>query len=111
MKSLLTVSLTVQEATPILETTLRERAGADSCNVTIEVPGPKPAFFSGDFDLNAPMPLAVLKSIIDRPQDKIHQIKECRAATGWGLKEAKDYVEHIWYTYLNRTNPFKPIQL
>jgi len=42
------------------------------------------------------VPSAVLNKVKGMPDHKIHAIKEVRAATGLGLKIAKDIVDILW---------------
>lgn len=107
MKSLLTVSVNIQEATKLVESVLGERAGADNCQVTIELPQAPTDVSGKDFSLDNPVPQSVLALLLSQPTQKIQQIKECRAVTGWGLKEAKDFVEHIHWKFFQGQAPIK----
>lgn len=103
MKSLLTASVNIQEATDMVQSLLKERSGADNVNVTIDIP----VQMTGEsFSLDKPIPQSVLTSIMANPQNKIGHIKDCRAVTGWGLKESKDYIEHLHYKFFNGARPF-----
>jgi ribosomal protein L7/L12 len=93
----LTVNLTSSEITELAKEQLalqfnRANPGMVSPHdITINAPDRK--FI--DFDLSAPLPLSVAQIIWQNPHNKIAAIKEARAVFGWGLKEAKDYVEHV----------------
>jgi len=93
MKTHLRLELTVEEAADIVRYTQNDKA--DTVEVVI-TQGPKqPIPYSTEY----PAPIQVLRLVIDR-QHIIAAIKEMRDATGWGLKEAKDYVEYLKYEVL-----------
>lgn len=89
------IKLTQKEALNIAADTLREKFAPESISVEMEeTPVPSVAFV-------VPMPnLAVIRQGATRDIsgycNKIIQIKEIRAAFGWGLKEAKDFVEAFY---------------
>ncbi len=61
--------------------------------IKLEVEKP---FTSGpEFSLSAPLPLSVAQIIWKAPHNKIAAINEARTVFGWGLLEAKGYVEHV----------------
>lgn len=102
MHLIATVKLTQAEAADLAREVLIKRLGSNDVTVTVgeeldrfHHPNFKP------FSLNEPVPQICIGLIM--AGEKIGAIKEARAFFGWGLKEAKDYIEHV----ANRYNDFR----
>lgn len=92
----ISVKLSIDEARKAIGTyMLKEDTTLTNIDVDI-VSSPLVPSDSYEFNLNQPVPQSVLHFVKANPKNRMGTVREIRAYFGWGLKDAKDYMEHIW---------------